>query len=37
MDKNNRAEVLEAYNLYLNAVIEADIDAINECIEYPLA
>ena len=37
MDKDNRAEVLEAYNQYLNAIIEADIDAINECIEYPLA
>ena len=37
MDKDNRAKVLEAYNPYLNAVIEADIDAINECIEYPLA
>ena len=37
MDKDNRAKVLEAYNRYLNAVIEADIDAINECIEYPLA
>ena len=37
MDKDNRAKVLEAYTRYLNAVIEADIDAINECIEYPLA
>ena len=37
MDKDNRAKVLEAYNRYLNAVIEADIDGINECIEYPLA
>ena len=37
MDKDNRAKVLEAYNRYLNAVIEADIDALNECIEYPLA
>ena len=37
MDKDNRAMVLEAYNRYLNAVIKADIDAINECIEYPLA
>ena len=37
MDKDNRAKVLEAYNRYLKAVIEADIDAINECIEYPLA
>ena len=37
MDKENRAKVLEAYNRYLNAIIEADIDAINECIEYPLA
>ena len=37
MDKDNRAKVLEAYNRYLNAIIEADIDAINECIEYPLA
>ena len=37
MDKDNRAKVLEAYDRYLNAVIEADIDAINECIEYPLA
>ena len=37
MDKHNRAKVLEAYNRYLNAIIEADIDAINECIEYPLA
>ena len=37
MDKDNRAKVLEAYNQYLNAIIEADIDAINDCIEYPLA
>ena len=37
MDKDNRALVLECYHRYLNAVIEADIDAINECIEYPLA
>ena len=37
MDKNIRAEVLEAYNRYLNAITEADIDAINDCIEYPLA
>ena len=37
MDKDNRAKVIETYNRYLNAVIEADIDAINECIEYPLA
>ena len=37
MDKDNRAKVLECYHRYLNAVIEADIDAINECIEYPLA
>ena len=37
MDKDNRAKVLEAYNRYLNAIIEADIDAINDCIEYPLA
>ena len=37
MDKDNRAKVFEAYNQYLNAIIEADIDAINECIEYPLA
>ena len=37
MDKDNRAKVLEAYNQYLNAIIEVDIDAINECIEYPLA
>ena len=37
MDKDNRAKVLESYHRYLNAVIEADIDAINECIEYPLA
>ena len=36
MDKNNRAKVLETYNRYLNAFIEADMDAINECIEYPL-
>ena len=37
MDKNNRAKVLETYNRYLNAIIEADMDAINECTEYPLA
>ena len=37
MDKDNRAKVLEAYNRYIIAIIEADIDAINECIEYPLA
>ena len=37
MDKINRAKVFETYNRYLNAIIEADIDAINECIEYPLA
>ena len=37
MDKNYRAKVLEAYNRYLNAIIKSDMDAINECIEYPLA
>ena len=36
MDRNNRAKVLETYNRYLNAIIKADMDAINDCIEIPL-
>ena len=37
MDKNLRAQVLETYNRYLNAVNEADMETINDCVAYPLA
>ena len=37
MDKNLRAQVLETYNIYLNAINEADIETINDCVAYPLA
>ena len=37
MDKNLRAQVLETYNRYVNAIVEADMDTINSCVDYPLA
>ena len=37
MDKNLRAQVLETYNRYLNAINEADMETINDCVAYPLA
>ena len=37
MDRNLRAQVLETYNQYLNAILEADMETINNCIAYPLA
>ena len=37
MDKNLRAQVLETYNRYVNAIVEADMDTINSCVGYPLA
>ena len=30
MDKNLRAQVLETYNIYLNAINEADLETIND-------
>ena len=37
MDKNLRAQVLETYNRYLNAINESDLETINDCVAYPLA
>ena len=37
MDKNLRAQVLETYNRYVNAIVEVDMDTINSCVDYPLA
>ena len=37
MDKNLRAQVLETYNRYLNAINEADMETINDCVAFPLA
>ena len=37
MDKNLRAHVFETYKKYLNAINEADMETINDCIAYPLA
>ena len=37
MDKNLRAQVLETYNRYVNAIVEADMDTINSFVDYPLA
>jgi hypothetical protein len=37
MDKTDRAKVLSAYQRYLTAFAESDIDTLNDCIKYPLA
>ena len=37
MDKNLRVQVLETYNRYVNAIVEADMETINNCVAYPLA
>ncbi len=37
MDKNLRVQVLETYNRYVNAIVEADMETINNCVDYPLA
>ena len=37
MDKNLRVQVLETYNRYVNAIVEADMKTINSCVAYPLA
>ena len=37
MDKNLRVQVLENYNRYVNAIVEADMETINNCVAYPLA
>ena len=37
MDKNERANLLEAYHRYLDAFNADDLDGINDCINYPLA
>ena len=37
MDKNLRVQVLETYNRYVNAIVEADMETINNCVSYPLA
>ena len=37
MDKNLRVEVLETYNRYVNAIVEADTETINNFVAYPLA
>ena len=36
MDKNLRVQVLETYKRYLNAIVEADMETINNCVAYPL-
>ena len=37
MDKNFRTQVVENYNRYVNAIVEADMDTINNYVAYPLA
>ena len=37
MDKNLRVQVLETYNRYVNAIVESDMETINNCVAYPLA
>ena len=37
MDKNLRVQVLETYNRYVNAIVKADMETINNCVAYPLA
>ena len=37
MDKNLRVQVLETYNRYVNAIVGADMETINNCVAYPLA
>ena len=37
MDSTERAHLLSAYQRYLDAFNDSDIDAINRCIKYPLA
>lgn len=37
MDKVERASLLGAYQRYLAAFNANDLDAINDCISYPLA
>ena len=37
MDSTERARLLSAYQRYLDAFNDSDIDAINRCIKYPLA
>ena len=37
MDNNIRAQVFEAYNRYVKAIVDADLGTINSCVEYPLA
>ena len=37
MNKNLRVQVLETYNRYVNAIVEADMETINNCVVYPLA
>ena len=32
MDKNLRVQVLETYNRYVNAIVEADMETINKCV-----
>ena len=36
MDKNLRVQVLNIYNRYVNAIVEAAMDTINICVAYPL-
>ena len=37
MDSTERARLLSAYQRYLDAFNDSDMDAINRCIKYPLA
>lgn len=35
MKQRSRADLLAVYQKYLNGFVTEDMDAINECIEYP--
>jgi len=36
LQKETRRELLVAYQRYLNAFVNEDVDTINECVEFPL-
>ena len=36
LQKEIRRELLVAYQRYLNAFVNEDLDTINECVEFPL-
>ena len=37
MVKIHRTQVLETYYTYVNAIVDADMETINNCVAYPLA